>query len=296
MTASVAANRRPAQPRRIAVVLGIAIVAAFVVWSILGLNIKWSRLLEAPQDLYRIFDLMFSQMRWRDFTKAFDGMWTAIAIAWLGTILAGCVAVPFGFLAAENLVPRWFSFGMRQIFNLLRSVPELVIVLALIPVLGFSKSAGVLALFIGSIGTLSKLCSEVIEGIDRGPIEAADACGANPLQRLRWSVVPQAAPEIVSFILYRFEINIRVSAILGVLGIPSIGGQLREGIRFKEWGQAGAALIVIVIGTILIDLLSGAVRRRILSGPRGVARHDEDIAPEHMAELMATGGAAVTAN
>lgn len=295
MSARLTANMRPAPPRRVAVVVGLAIVALLVLWSILGLNIKWSRLLEAPRDLYRIFELMSTQMGWRDFTKAFDGMWTAIAIAWLGTILAACVAVPFGFLAAENLVPRWFSFGMRQVFNLLRSVPELVIVLALIPVLGFSKSAGVLALAIGSVGTLSKLCSEVIEGIDRGPIEAADACGANALQRLRWSVVPQAAPEIVSFILYRFEINIRVSAILGVLGIPSIGGQLREGIRFKEWGQAGAALIVIVAGTILIDLLSGAVRRRILSGPRGAARHD-DIAPEHMAELMAAGGGAATAN
>jgi phosphonate transport system permease protein len=184
---------------------------------------------------------------------------------------------------------------MRQIFNLLRSVPELVIVLALIPVLGFSKSAGVLALAIGSTGTLSKLCSEVIEGIDRGPIEAADACGANAWQRLRWAVIPQAAPEIVSFILYRFEINIRVSAILGVLGIPSIGGLLRDGIRFKEWGQAGAALIVIVIGTILIDLLSGAVRRRILAGPRAAARHD-DIPPERMAELMAAGSGQAVAN
>ncbi|MBD0324239.1 MAG: phosphonate ABC transporter, permease protein PhnE [Aldersonia sp.] len=267
---------------------GTEVAAMLVLWSIVGLDVKWSRLLEAPRDLYRIFELMFTQMNWNDFTKAFNGMWTAIAIAWLGTMIAGCSAAPFGFLAAENLVPRWFSFGMRQIFNLLRSVPELVIVLALIPVLGFSKSAGVLALAIGSIGTLSKLCSEVIEGIDRGPIEATDACGANALQRLRWAVIPQAAPEIVSFVLYRFEINIRVSAILGVLGIPSIGGLLRDGIRFKEWGQAGAALIVIVTGTILIDLLSGAVRRRILSGPRGAPRHD-DIAPERVAELMAAG-------
>lgn len=278
-----------------ALLIGLAAVIAFVLWSIIGLNIKWSRLLEAPRDLYRIFELMFTRMVWDDFTKAFEGMWTSIAIAWLGTIIAGCVAVPFGFLAAENLVPRGFSFAMRQVFNLLRSVPELVIVLALIPVLGFSKSAGVLALAIGSVGTLSKLCSEVIEGIDRGPIEAADACGANSLQRLRWSVVPQAAPEIVSFILYRFEINIRVSAILGVLGIPSIGGQLREGIRFKEWGQAGAALIVIIGGTILIDLLSGAVRRRILSGPGGTGRR-ADIAPEHAAELMVAGSGAATAS
>jgi phosphonate transport system permease protein len=274
---------------------GSVLVVLLVVWSIAGLDVKWSRLVDAPRDLYRIFDLMFSAMAWSDFTTAFREMWTSIAIAWLGTMIAGLFAAPFGFMAAENLVPRWFSFGMRQVFNLLRSVPELVIVLALIPVLGLTRSAGVLAIAIGSIGTLSKLCSEVIEGIDRGPIEAADACGANAVQRLRWAVVPQAAPEIASFILYRFEINIRVSAILGVLGIGGIGGLLREGIRFKEWGMAGAALIVIVAGTILIDLLSGWVRRRILSGPRGITRH-QDIAPEHMAELMVAGGGTVTAN
>ncbi len=293
MTALVVLQDRPQRPARTLLIGSLVVIAALVVWSVLGLNIKWSRLLDAPADLYRIFKLMFRDTSTNDFNKALRALWDSIAIAWLGTIIASCFAVPFGFLAAENLVPRWFSFGMRQIFNLLRSVPELIIVLALIPVLGFTKSAGVLAIAIGSIGTLSKLCSEVIEGIDRGPIEAADSCGANGLQRLRWAVIPQSAPEIASFVLYRFEINIRVSAVLGVLGVGGIGGMLRDGIRFKEWGQAGAALVVIVVGTILVDLLSGAVRRRILSGPRGSGQ-SPDIAPAHMAKLLAgpAGGSA----
>ncbi len=294
MTAPVVLQDRPQRPARTLLIGSLVVIAALVVWSVLGLNIKWSRLLDAPADLYRIFKLMFRDTSANDFNKALRALWDSIAIAWLGTIIASCFAVPFGFLAAENLVPRWFSFGMRQIFNLLRSVPELIIVLALIPVLGFTKSAGVLAIAIGSIGTLSKLCSEVIEGIDRGPIEAADSCGANGLQRLRWAVIPQSAPEIASFVLYRFEINIRVSAVLGVLGVGGIGGMLRDGIRFKEWGQAGAALVVIVVGTILVDLLSGAVRRRILSGPRGSGQ-SPDIAPAHMAKLLAgpAGGSAL---
>lgn len=293
MTTPVVLQDRPQRPARALLIGSLVVIAALVMWSVLGLNIKWSRLLDAPADLYRIFKLMFRDTSASDFNKALRALWDSIAIAWLGTIIASCFAVPFGFLAAENLVPRWFSFGMRQVFNLLRSVPELIIVLALIPVLGFTKSAGVLAIAIGSIGTLSKLCSEVIEGIDRGPIEAADACGANGLQRLRWAVIPQSAPEIASFVLYRFEINIRVSAVLGVLGVGGIGGMLRDGIRFKEWGQAGAALIVIVVGTILVDLLSGSVRRRILSGPRGSGR-SSDIAPAPMAELLVgpAGGSA----
>jgi len=271
----------------------LAVGAVAVVWAVVGLGAKWSRLLDAPQDLYRIFELMFAAMTADDFADAFSAMWDSIAMAWLGTMLASLVAIPFGFMAAENLVPRWFSLLMRQIFNLLRSVPELVIVLALIPVLGLAKNTGVLAIAIGSIGTLSKLFSEVVEGIDRGPIEAADACGANRLQRLRWSVIPQSAPEITSFILYRFEINIRVSSVLGVLGIGGIGGILRESLRFKEWGPAGAALIVVVVATILIDVLSGAVRRRILAGPAGSRRDRGDVPPAQQAELMLGGGAGV---
>lgn len=264
---AVTPGTRPRRPTNVALWIGVAVTVAILIWAIIGLDAKWGRLLDAPYDLYTVFRLMFTRMSWSDLGGSLEDMWTSIAMAWLGTMLAACIAVPFGFLAAENLVPRWFSFGMRQVFNVLRSVPEVVLVIAVIPVFGLSKNAGVLALAIGSIGTLSKLCSEVIEGIERGPIEAADAVGATHLQRLRWAVIPQAIPEITAFILYRFEINIRVSAILGVLGIPSIGNRLTQALRFKEWGQAGLALIVVVLATIAIDMISGAIRRRIIAGP-----------------------------
>ena len=262
----------------------LGVWAALVVWSILGLDIKWSRLLEAPADLYRVFELMFTQLEWSDLGRCLRAMWDSIAMAWLGTLIAAIFAIPLAFLAAENLVPRWVSFLMRQVFNILRAVPELILVLALIPVLGLTKSAGVLAIAIGSIGTLGKLCSEIIEGIDRGPIEAADSVGASQLQRLRWAVIPQTMPEIASFVLYRFEINIRVSSVLGVLGIGGIGQILNDGLRFKEWGLAGMALIVVVVTTMIIDAVSGAVRRRILAGPSGAVSSTDD--PATAAELI----------
>jgi phosphonate transport system permease protein len=278
-----APGARPRRPFEAWRWMALGLWVLLVAWSIWGLGAKWSRLLEAPRDLYRLFELMFTQLAWSDLGTCLRAMWDSVAMAWLGTLIAAVVAVPLGFLAAENLVPRWFSFLIRQLFNVLRAVPELILVLALIPVLGLTTSAGVLAIAIGSIGTLGKLCSEVIEGIERGPIEAADAVGASQLQRLRWGVIPQTMPEIASFVLYRFEINIRVSSVLGVLGVGGIGQILSEGLRFKEWGLAGMALIVVVVTTILIDTVSGAVRRRILAGPSGTTVIDE---PEIVAELL----------
>ncbi len=279
-----AGARRPTRPFNVAKWVTLGVWAALVLWSILGLDIKWSRLLEAPADLYRIFELMFTQLQASDLGRCLRAMWDSIAMAWLGTLIAAVFAVPLGFLAAENLVPRWFSFLVRQLFNILRAVPELILVLALIPVLGLTPTAGIMAIAIGSVGTLGKLISEIVEGVDRGPIEAADSVGATQLQRLRWAVIPQTMPEVASFVLYRFEINIRVSSVLGVLGIGGIGQILNDSLRFKEWGLAGMALIVVVVTTILIDTVSGAVRRRILAGPSGTVVSPDDPATE--AELI----------
>jgi phosphonate transport system permease protein len=268
---------RPRRPFEAWKWISLGVWAVLVVWSVAGLDIKWSRLLEAPQDLYRLFELMFSQLEWSDLRRCLEEMWYSIAMAWLGTLIASVVAVPLGFFAAENLAPRWLSFLLRQLFNILRAVPELILVLALIPVLGLTMTAGIMAIAIGSIGTLGKLCSEIVEGIDAGPIEAADSVGASQLQRLRWAVAPQTMPEIASFLLYRFEINIRVSSVLGVLGVGGIGQILSDSLEFREFGLAGMALIVVVATTMVIDAISGAVRRRIIAGPAGDTRLNPDL-------------------
>lgn len=245
-----------------------AVVLILVVWSVAGLDIIWSRLLEAPSDVYTIGRLMFSQLEFSEFGGLLTAMWESVAIAWLGTLIAAVFAVPLAFAAAENLVGRVASSAVRQVFNLLRAVPEVVLAVALVPILGLNAKTGVVAIGIGSIGTLGKLCAEVIETISPGPIEAADAVGANRLQRLRWGVLPQVLPEMASFVLYRFEINIRASAVLGVVGAGGIGTDLAESIRFKDWGTAGLALIIVVLSTIAIDTISGRVRRRLVSGPK----------------------------
>lgn len=263
----------------------LVLTTAFVVlfgWSAFSVEIKWSRLLDAPSDMYTLAKVMFGDLAWDQFGHLVGLMWDSIAMAWMGTLIAAVFAIPLSFVAAENLVGRPIAWVTRQIFNVLRAVPEVILALLFIPVFGLTTMAGVLAIGIGSIGSLGKLFYEIIENIKSGPIEATDAVGASAVQRLRWGVIPQVAPELTSFLLYRFEINIRASAVLGIVGAGGIGGSLADAIRFKEYGQAGLALIVVIVGTIAVDAISGAIRRRIVAGPKQARLTDDDVADPMM--------------
>ena len=265
-----------------------AATVALVLWSALGLDANWSRLVGAPADLYNLFRLMFTNIDLADTGDLLGSMWESISIAWLGTIIAAVFAIPLSFLAAENLVGKPIAYLFRQVLNILRAIPEVILALVFIPVFGLSPMAGVLAIGIGSIGSLGKLFYEILEAIKREPLEAADAVGASSLQRLRWGVLPQVMPELASFVLYRFEINIRASAVLGVVGAGGIGGDVQQAILFKDYGTAGLGLIIIVLGTIAVDTISGAVRRRIITGPDRSVGQDEpmtDLQPRPAAYL-----------
>lgn len=242
------------------------VTVVIVLWSFLGLEVKWSRLLEAPADMWTLARLMFSNMEAAALPELVAAMWESISIAWMGTLIAAVFAVPLSFLAAENLVGRPVAWVTRQVFNLLRAIPEVILALAFIPIFGLTPMAGVMAIGIGSIGTLGKLFYEILEGIQTGPLEAADAVGATGPQRLRWGVLPQVTPELSSFILYRFEVNIRASAVMGLVGAGGIGSDLALALQFKEYGDAGLGLIIVVVGTLAVDFVSGIVRRRIVAG------------------------------
>ncbi len=246
---------------------GTIAVVVLVVWSLVDLDIKWERLVDLPADLWRVAVLMFGDMPWDETGKLVAALWESVSIAWLGTMIASLFAIPLSFLAAENLVGRPVAWLTRQVFNVLRAVPEVILAIALIPIFGLTPMAGVLAIAIGSVGTLGKLFYEVAEGIKPGPIEAVDATGAGRIQRLRWGVLPQLLPEYASFVLYRFEVNIRASAVMGLIGAGGIGNDIAQALRFKEFGTAGLGLVIIIVGTIAIDYVSGLVRRRIIDGP-----------------------------
>lgn len=253
----------------------LAVGAAVFIAAAILVDAAWGRITELPGVLVDRVQLMAEGV-WRDpladpqadyWSKAFEGIIESLQMAWIGTLIAALISFPLGFLAAENVSPKPVVFVTRQVLNIIRAVPELILaIVIMMPIFGLGPMAGAMALGIHSIGTLGKLTSEVIEGVDPGPLEAARAVGASRLEVLRWAVVPQALPETVAFWLYRFEINIRAGAVLGVVGAGGIGALLVSVFERRMWDRIGLTLLVIIVVTVAVDNISAQVRRRIITG------------------------------
>lgn len=276
-------NQRPTPPGKTRETLTWLVSVAVVVGAIWVLNADspWLRALEVPG---RFFDYALrmsdgvlanpfaepNQTYWLD---SLARMFESVQIAWIGTVIGALLSFPIAFLAASNTAPRGVTAAARTFLIAVRSVPELVLVIVvMLPIFGVGPSAGALAgamaLGIHSIGTLGKLTSEAIESIDPGPIQAVQASGASQFQVLRAAIVPQMLPETVAFWLYRFEVNIRASAILGVVGAGGVGTILSRLLSqsTKDWERIGIVLVVVIVVTVAVDMVSAAVRRRIIHG------------------------------
>ncbi|MCC5947479.1 MAG: phosphonate ABC transporter, permease protein PhnE [Nitriliruptoraceae bacterium] len=260
---------RPEKPfNRFRWTITVALLVLFFGTS-LTVDISPSALLALPERTLFYLGLMFLPPDLSEVGRSFNAMVQSLGMAWIGTIIGAVLSFPLAFLAATNLASKPVVFAARQILNFFRAVPEIVFLILLLPITGLTPVTVALALGISSIGTLGKLSAEVIESIDPGPVEAAAATGGGRLQRIRWAVVPQVIPEIVALWLYRFEINIRNSAVAGAVGAGGIGTLLvREIQLLRNWATAGTALAVMVIVTLIVDTISGRVRRRIIRGPQ----------------------------
>ena len=263
------ATPRPSAPSQAKRNFTLVLVVLVVAWAVLTVGVRPERLLELPGGVARIFYRMFLE-NGPDVSylgEYLAAMLESIQIAWVGTVIGAIISLPLGFFGAKNVSSGAVSNVVRQFLNAIRAFPELVLALVIfIPIAGLGPVPGALAIGLHSVGTLGKLTAEVVEGIDPGPVEAARAAGGRSLQVQRWGVLPQVLPEIVAFWLYRFEINIRAAAILGVVGAGGIGVVLQQTIVFGRYPRAGMAIIVVVVVTILVDFVSGWIRRRIIEG------------------------------
>lgn len=191
-------------------------------------------------------------------------MWLTVQIALWGTALAVLMAIPLGLLCARNIAPFWVQQPMRLLINLLRSVPDLVVGIIFIVAVGLGPFSGVMALAVNTGAVLAKLFSEAVEAIDPGPVEGVRATGATRLQEVAWGVLPQVGPHWTSYALYRFESNARSATVLGLIGAGGIGQTLFDSINGFQFRQTSAICVVIVIAVTLIDLLSQAMRQRLI--------------------------------
>ena len=171
-----------------------------------------------------------------------------VAIAFLATLLGVVVAAPLSFAAASNLTANGgLRFGARAVLQVARTVPDLV-----------------LALGVHSAGSLGKLLIAVNENIDQGPVAGVLAAGAGPLEKLRFAVLPQTLPALVSYALLRLEINVRSAAVVGFVGVGGIGQELYTAVRQFVYPDVGAILVLIVSTVVLVDAIGDRFRRRIL--------------------------------
>lgn len=240
-----------------------------LVWSAAGLEVSWARVLSAPADIWNIVHrLVPPDLSPETVQRAMPKVMESLFIAWVGTMIAACLSLPLAILAARNLTTRSSSFIIRQIFIIIRAVPELLLAMVLIPVTGFGPWTGVLAIGLHSIGTLGRLSSEVVEGIDQGPVEAIASAGGTKLAQIRFGVLPQVMPTIMAYWLYRFEINIRASAVLGAVGVGGIGAELINQMNFRNWDRVGTVLFLTIVVVLAIDTVSARLRRRIITGRR----------------------------
>ena len=198
---------------------------------------------------------------WRLYLSA---MWLTLQIALWGTALAVVIAIPLGLAAARNVTPPWIQQPVRRLLDLFRAVPDLVLGTIFLVAVGLGPFAGVLALAINTGGVLGKLFSEAVEAIDPYPVEGVRSVGAGPLQAVVWGVLPQVAPLWTSYALYRFESNARAATVLGLIGAGGIGQLLFDSMNTFQFAQTAAIVVVIVVAVSAIDLLSQALRQRLL--------------------------------
>ncbi len=203
---------------------------------------------------------------WSAFAEMLKPAFQSIIVAFLGSVFGTILSVVFAMLAAANLAPAWLRTTARFLIGLERSIPEIVILLLLIAVFGLGPVAVIFALALGCIGMLGKLLADTIEEVDPVMIEAMQSVGANKMQVITFGVLPQIMPNLISYAIFRFEINIRLSVLLGAVGAGGIGYELDYSFNMLQYHRAFTAMLVIIVMVFGTERLSHMLRNNLKKG------------------------------
>jgi phosphonate transport system permease protein len=241
-----------------------AIIAGFLLWSVYDMRISPARLVQGWEQAGGLLSSMFPPELGPDRRELLvEGMIESVAMAVVATVIGVAISLPVAFMAAENLAPRPVYYTGRGMITVSRAFHELIVAIIVVKAVGFGALAGVIALSFKTIGFFAKLLAEEIEDIDAGQMNAVRATGASGLQTLLFGVVPQVIPRIVGLSIYRWDINIRHSTIVGIVGAGGIGATLLN--SFDKYDYAFSLTIILTIVAVVIvgEIISAYIRGRV---------------------------------
>lgn len=255
----------PSRPRGQRLVAGSTLAVFLVLFavSVWQTGFSLNDLLTGTGDFFAFFGRLVPD--WSFLPQVWGPILETLQIAYLGTLFGTLIAMPLLFLASSNTAPDRVTLVVaRSVLTVLRSIPDLLYAALLAPILAIGPLPGVVALSLFSMAVLAKLGSETVESIDPGPLEALRATGAGRNATIMFAVVPQIAATMTSYILYVFEINVRASVIIGLVGAGGIGQVLLARLNFFAYGDVATIILVIFVLVLAIDALSVWARSRLI--------------------------------
>lgn len=247
--------------------IGWLLLAALTVfcWRVMTADTIWAFVRDAPRQAADIFGRMLPP-RWDYADKLWLPLWDTLNMATLGTLLAIIIATPLAFLAARNTTPSGLFIRPVALFIIVasRSINALIWGLLLVAILGPGVLAGIIAIALRSIGFIGKLLYEAIEEIDERQVEAVKATGASRAQVIAYGIVPQVMPAFATISVFRWDINIRESTVLGLVGAGGLGLALESSLNTLAWPQVSVILMMILVTVIFSEWVTARVRRAII--------------------------------
>jgi phosphonate transport system permease protein len=246
--------------RTLAQALSWAAVVIVLTWAWKGADVRPLDLARDSENMGKFLTEFFPPdfREWRSYLRE---MVVTLHIAIWGTVLAVICSMLFGLLSSANIVPVWVYQPVRRLMDCCRAINEMVFAMLFIVAVGLGPFAGVMALWVHTTGTLSKLFAEAVEAIDPRPVEGVRATGASAVEEVIYGVIPQVLPLWISYSLYRFESNVRSASVVGMVGAGGIGVIVYEVIRGFEYAQSCAVMLIIIAFVSTIDIVSARVRK-----------------------------------
>ncbi|WP_261382879.1 phosphonate ABC transporter, permease protein PhnE [Glutamicibacter halophytocola] len=242
--------------------LGIPVALLILLWSAGGVGFDFLKLGQGSLNMVEFLGRLIPP----DFSKIstiLELLLETLQMAIVGTVLGVVFSLLMAFCSASNIAPSWLYYPSRWVMNVIRAVPDLVFALMFVSAVGLGPFAGILAMTLGSVGSIGKIFAEAMEAVDKGPVVAMQAVGASKRQVVQYGILPQAAAPLVSYTLLLFEGNVRGATILGLVGAGGIGLELTTAMRMYDYGHLSAIIICIIVLVTIIDQGSALIRRRI---------------------------------